>query len=31
MAEINLEDYKCYSGVALKTQQKFKKPSWSDV
>ena len=31
MAEINLEDYKGYRGVALNTLQKFKTPIWSDV
>ena len=31
MADINLEDYKGYRGVALNTLQKFKTPIWSDV
>lgn len=31
MAEINLEDYKGYRGVALNTLQKFNSPVWSDV
>ncbi|MBK7631906.1 MAG: Glu-tRNA(Gln) amidotransferase subunit GatD [Ignavibacteriales bacterium] len=31
MADINIEDYKGYRGVALTTLQKFKTPIWSDV
>ncbi len=31
MAEINLEDYKGYRGIALQTLQKFSSPVWSDV
>ena len=31
MAEINLEDFKGYRGVALNTLHKFNSPVWSDV